>query len=221
MSDNTFDFNLFLKESRDVLVNPKPYFAALSTKGGMTEPIIKAVIYGAISGAITFIWNMLHIGVISNGMFSGSAIGIMAFIWAILGAVIFLFVGSVILLVISSICKGNTDFEACMRVTATTMVIMPVSSFFNFTGHFNVYFGAIVSIAIGIYALWLLYNGLVETLKANPETSKIVIYVLIALMIIFTLTGISASQRANRYFNDLNSQNLTEIRSDSENSRLV
>ena len=49
---------------------------------------------------------------------SAGAIGIMAFIWSVIGAVIGLFIGAVILLVISSICKGSTDFEANMRVTA-------------------------------------------------------------------------------------------------------
>jgi len=65
MGDSTFDFNLFIKESKDVLQNPKTHFAALKTSGGMTEPIIKAVIYGAIAGAISFLWSLLHIGAAS------------------------------------------------------------------------------------------------------------------------------------------------------------
>jgi len=43
----------------------------------------------------------------------------------------------------------------------------------------------VISLAVSIYALWLLYNGLVEALKSNPETTKIVMYVLIALTILF------------------------------------
>jgi hypothetical protein len=201
MSDSTFDLNLFIKESTDVLVNPKAYFSTMKTSGGMTEPLIKAVIYGAVAGAIAFIWSLLKIGAMTG---FGGAIGIMVFIWSIIAAIIGLFIGAVILLVISSICKGSTDFEANLRVTAALMVMMPINAFLGFAGHFNLYFGVIVSIAVSIYALWLLYNGLVEALKTNPETTKIVSYVLIAIIVVFTLVGIGAKRRAAQFMNEYN-----------------
>ena len=201
MSDSTFDLNLFIKESTDVLVNPKAYFTTMKTSGGMTEPLIKAVIYGAVAGAIAFIWSLLKIGAMTG---FGGAIGIMVFIWSIIAAIIGLFIGAVILLVISSICKGSTDFEANLRVTAALMVMMPINAFLGFAGHFNLYFGVIVSIAVSIYALWLLYNGLVEALKTNPETTKIVSYVLIAIIVVFTLVGIGAKRRAAQFMNEYN-----------------
>jgi hypothetical protein len=216
MSDSTFDFNLFIKESKEVLLNPKTYFAALKTSGGMSEPLIKAVVYGALSGAISFLWSLLHIGTTSYGMFGGGAIGVMTFIWSVIGAIIGLFIGSVILLVISSICKGNTDFEANMRVTATLMVMMPISAFFSFAGYFNIYLGVIVSLAIGAYSLWLLYIALIETLKANPETSKIVTYVLIALLVVFTLAGIGVKKRADRFMDEFSNKDLNELLKDTE-----
>jgi len=210
MSDSTFDLNLFIKESTDVLVNPKAYFSTMKTSGGMTEPLIKAVIYGAVAGAIAFIWSLLKIGAMTG---FGSAIGIMVFIWSIIGAIIGLFIGAVILLVISSICKGSTYFEANLRVTAALMVMMPINALLGFAGHFNLYFGVIVSIAVSIYALWLLYNGLVEALKTNPETTKIVSYVLIAIIVIFTLVGIGAKRRATQFMNEFN--NNKEMMKDS------
>ncbi len=65
MSNGTFDFNEFIKESKDVLVNPKSYFSAMKTSGGMSEPLIKAVIYGAIAGVIAFLWSILKIGAVA------------------------------------------------------------------------------------------------------------------------------------------------------------
>jgi len=200
MSDSSFDFNLFIKESKDVLVNPKSYFSTMKTTGGMAEPLIKAVIYGAIAGAITFIWSLLGMGAL------GGAIGIMAFIWSIIAAIIGLFIGAVIVLVISSICKGNTDFEANMRVTAAVMVMMPISSLFGFAGHLNLYLGIIFGLAVYIFALWLLYNGLVEALKTNAETTKIVSYVLIAIIVLIMLLGFKARKYMYQ-FND----NLKEL----------
>jgi len=195
MSDSSFYFNLFIKESKDVLINPKSYFSTMKTTGGMAEPLIKAVIYGAIAGALTFIWSLLGMGAL------GGAIGIMSFIWSIIAAIIGLFIGAVIVLVISSICKGNTDFEANMRVTAAVMVVMPISAFFGFAGHLNLYLGIIIGLAVYIFALWLLYNGLVEALKTNAETTKIVSYVLIAIIVLIMLLGFKARKYMYQ-FND-------------------
>jgi hypothetical protein len=213
MSDGTFDLNLFIKESKDVLLNPKSYFSTMKTSGGMTVPLIKAVIYGAISGAFAFIWSFLKIGVMTGGLFGG-AIGFMVFIWSIIGAIIGLFIGAVILLVISSICKGSTDFEANMRVTAAVMVVMPIRSFFGFAGHLNIYLGVIIGLAVSIYALWLLYNGLVEALKSNPETTKIVSYVLVAIIVIFTLIGFGTARRARQFMNEFNNKDVKEMMKD-------
>jgi len=211
MSDGTFDVNAFIQESKDILVNPKSYFSTMKTSGGMTEPLIKAVLYGAVAGAISFIWSLLKIGAMTG---FGGAIGIMVFIWSIIGAIIGLFIGAVILLVISSICKGSTDFEANLRVTAALMVMMPINALLGFAGHLNLYFGVIVSIAVSLYALWMLYNGLVEALKSNPETTKIVSYILVAIIVLFMLLGIGAKRRANQFMNEFNNKDVKEMMKD-------
>ena len=211
MSDGTFDVNAFIQESKDILVNPKSYFSSMKTSGGMTEPLIKAVLYGAVAGAISFIWSLLKIGAMTG---FGGAIGIMVFIWSIIAAIIGLFIGAVILLVISSICKGSTDFEANLRVTAALMVIMPINALLGFAGHLNLYFGVIVSIVVGLYSLWMLYNALVEALKTNPETTKIVSYVLVAILVLFILLGIGAKRRANQFMNEFNNKDVKEMMKD-------
>ena len=211
MSDGTFDVNAFIQESKDILVNPKAYFSTMKTSGGLTEPLIKAVLYGAVAGAISFIWSLLKIGAMTG---FGGAIGIMVFIWSIIGAIIGLFIGAVILLVISSICKGSTDFEANLRVTAALMVMMPINALLGFAGHLNLYFGVIVSIAVSLYALWMLYNGLVEALKSNPETTKIVSYILVAIIVLFMLLGIGAKRRANQFMNEFNNKDVKEMMKD-------
>jgi hypothetical protein len=201
MSNGTFDFNAFIAESKETLLNPKSYFSTMKTSGGIAEPLIKAVVYGTLSGIIYLIWSFLKIGAIGGGLLGG-AVGFMVFIWAIISAVIGLFIGGVILLIISSICKGNGDFEANLRVTAAVMVVMPISALFSFASFLNPYLGLVVSLAISAYALWLLYNGLVEALKGNAGTAKIVCYVIIAIMALFLLIGISARNKLMNYTND-------------------
>lgn len=210
MSNETFDFNAFIQESKEVLVNPKSYFSTMKTSGGMTEPIIKAVIYGAIAGAIAFLWSILKLGAVTGGLLGGG-IGIMVFFSYIIGSIIGLFIGAVILLIISSICKGSTDFESNVRVTAAVMVVMPISALLAFTGHFSIYLGLVIGLAVQILSLWLLYNALVETLKAKPETTRIVMYVLVALFVIVSLTGLGAKRKAEQMMKEFNSSEFKEM----------
>jgi hypothetical protein len=156
----------------------------------MTESLIKAVIYGAVAGAIAFILSIFKLGAISSGFWAPGT-GIMVFIYFIIGSVVGLFIGAVILMVISSICKGSIDFESNVRVTAAVMVVMPISAFLSFTGHFSIYLGTIISLGVTILSLWLVYNALIETLKSKPETTKTVMYILIAVFVIFSLLGLS------------------------------
>jgi hypothetical protein len=215
MSESTFDFNTFVKESKEVLVNPKSYFSTMKTTGGIVEPLIKAVIYGAVGGFFVLLWSLLHLGASTGGIIGG-AVGIMGFVWYIIAAIIGLFIGAVILLVISSICKGSSDFESNVRVTAAVMVVMPITAFLGFLTGLNFYVGMIVGLAVKIYALWLLYNGLVEALKANQETSKIVMYVLVAITVLFMLVGFGARKKANQFMNEFNNSDVKELLKDLE-----
>jgi len=210
MSNETFDFNAFIQESKEVLVNPKSYFSTMKTSGGMTEPLIKAVIYGAIAGAIAFVWSLLKLGSIGGGLLGGG-IGIMVFIGYIIGSIIGLFIGAVVIMIISSICKGSTDFEANVRVTSALMVVLPISAFLAFTGHFSLYLGVAIGLAVNAFYLWLLYNALIEALKAKPETTKIVMYILIAIIVIFSIVGLGAKRKANQFMNEFKSSEFKEM----------
>jgi hypothetical protein len=195
MSETSFDFNAFIKESKDVLFTPKSYFSTMKTSGGLVEPIIKALIYGAVAGVISFLWSILHL---SFGGLFGGAFGIMIFIWAVIGAVIGLFIGGVVTLVISSICKGNSDFEACLRVTAALMVVLPISALLGFLSGINFTVGSVVSLGVSLFALYLFYIAIVECLKANVGTAKIVMYVCIGLLVISFLVGLGARKKVSK-----------------------
>lgn len=210
MSNGTFDFNVFVQESKELVMNPKSYFSTMKTSGGMTEPLIKVVIYGAVAGAIAFLWSLLNLGTVAGGLLGGS-IGIMVFISYIIGSIIGLFIGAVVLMVISSICKGSTDFEANVRVTAALMVVMPISALLIFAGHFSIYLGTLIGLAVNIFALWLLYNALIETLKAKPETTKIVMYILIAFIVILSLIGLGTRRKANQFMKEFDSSEFKEM----------
>ncbi len=214
MSNSTFNFNSFIKESIDVLVKPKTYFSTMKTTGGIAEPLIKAVLYGVIAGIIALIWGLLKIGG-SIGIFGG-AVGVMMFIWYIIAAIIGLFIGAVIMLIISAICKGSTDFEANVRVTASVMVIMPIGALLGFISGLNSMAGSIVSLLVNLFALYLIFHGLVQALKAKPSSSKVLTIILAALLVLFFIIGLGAKKAANKFLDDFKSQDFQEMIEDRE-----
>lgn len=199
MSNGTFDFNVFIKDSIDSIMNPKGYFSTMRTEGGLGEPIIKALIYGAIAGIIGFIWSLLKIGGMGGyGLFGGS-VGIMIFIGSLIGAIIGVFIGAVIVLIISAICGGKTDFEPNLRVAASLMVLMPISAFFGFAGSVHYILGSVVGLAINLYGIWMLYHAVTQTLAGKEATAKILSYVFVGLLVLFLLIGFATRKAVSRF----------------------
>ncbi len=205
MSNESFNLNKIISDSKDVLLNPKAYFASMKTEGGLGEPVIKALFYGLIAGIFALLWSLLKVGAVAGGVF-GSAVGFMAFLWAIIWALIGLFIGAVIVLVISAICGGKTDFEPTVRVTASLMVLMPISAFFGFASSLSSVLGSVISLAINLYGLWMLYHALVQTLKAKESTTRIIGYVLLAIVAIMFIIGLTAKRAANKYMERLGTE---------------
>jgi hypothetical protein len=218
MSNSTFDFNVFIKETKDVLVSPKAYFASMKTTGGIAEPLIKALLYGLVAGVLKFIWSIVGLGVTTGALFGG-AVGIMLLVWSIIGAVIALFIGAVIILIISAICKGSTDFESNVRVSASVMVVMPVGALLAFITGLNFTAGAIIGLVVNIFALYLIYHALVESLKGNAGTAKIVTYILIALFVLFMLLGFGARKKASNFMNDFKNQDFQELLDEAQKNQ--
>ncbi|HAX93775.1 MAG TPA: hypothetical protein DCY25_07510 [Bacteroidales bacterium] len=210
MSNSTsFDLNACIRESKETVKTPKSYFAALKTSGGLGEPVIKALIYSVVAGVIVFLWGVIGLGG-QAGVF-GAGIGGMALVWTIIGAMAGLFIGALVLLIISAICKGNTDFEACLRVMASVMVVFPISALLGFTSGISLWLGAIIGLCVNLFALYLLYYGLTETLKANPGTTRIVMYVLAVILVLAMIGGLRAQKKLNNYLDDMSKVDRSEL----------
>jgi len=202
MSSESFNFNQFVKDSVNTLTKPRAYFAEMPVTGGLGVPIVKALIYGAIAGIFTFLWSVLKIGGATTGLFGG-AIGIMAFIWVIIGALIGLFIGAVVMLIISAICGGSTVYEANARVTASLMVLMPINALFGFIGGGV---GTVITFIINLYALYLIYHAVTQSLKGKEGPSRIVTIILAVLLVIFLLVGLFTRKAAKNYFDNFESE---------------
>ncbi len=197
-----FNFAQFIDDSKNTLTNPKEYFASMAKEGGFGEPIIKALLYGLVAGLITFIWGIIGLSAAGGfGAMFGGAVGVMAIVGGLVFALIGLFIGGLIMLIISAICGGNTSYEANVRVTAALMVMSPVQALLGFTGGINFYLGAIVGLAVSLYGLWLLYNALTASLQAKEGASKVVTIILAVLIVLMTITSFTA-YRATSSFGD-------------------
>jgi hypothetical protein len=183
MGDTGFDFQKFIHDTKDVLTSPRNYFASMQKTGGFVDPIIRAAIYGFIAGIFGFMWGLLHFSVLWA---YGGGVGITSIIVFPIFAVIGLFIGSVILLIISAICGGSTDFEANVRVAASLMGLYPVQALMVFTSGISIYLGAVVLLLVSLYGLWLCFNALVQALSAKESTAKIIMII----FAIFPILGI-------------------------------
>lgn len=197
MAEANFDIQKLIAESKETLLNPKQYFSTMAKEGGLVEPIIKAVIYGAIAGVFSFLW--LLIGLHGYGMGFGSGGAVMALILTPIFAIVGLFIGAVILLVLSAICGGNTNFEANIRVTAACMVLYPIQSLLGFLTGVNIWLGLLVGLVVGAYGLWLLFIALVNALAGKEATAKIVCIVLAVIMALMLYSSYSAYRNMSRF----------------------
>jgi hypothetical protein len=199
MSNEKIDLNRIIRESGDTLLNPKSYFSSIPLTGGLAEPVIKVVIYGVIAGIFAFLWSLMGISAMGGTGFLGGAISIMALVWAIVFSIVGLFAGSVIMLVISAICGGSTDFEANLRVTASLAILYPIRSIFSFFYGINLTLGSLVWVVIALYAIYLMYLAIKHALKGKESTARIVALVLVVLVVIGFFTGRRASKMVRDY----------------------
>jgi hypothetical protein len=206
MANESIDLNKILKDTRETLLNPKEYFESMPLSGGLAEPLIKAVIYGTVAGLFALLWSVLGWSALGGG-FLGGAVGIMALIWSVVGAVIGVLIGGAILLAISAICGGNQDFEANLRVAASLMAIYPVSALLAVLYGLNYTLGGVIGLAVNLYGLYLLYQAVISALKGKESSAKIVLIVL-ALIV---LLGFFGGRRATKSIRDYSDTYMEEM----------
>jgi len=211
MAEAAFDFKKFIDETKATLLTPADYFSVMPKTGGFAEPIIKALIYGTIGAVINLIWLTLGLGAL-GGMFGGmlgGGIGLTGLVISIISSIAMIFIGGAIILVISAICSGSTDYEANVRVTASLMALSPITAIFGFLTWVNPYLGGIVTLILSLYWLWMLYNALVKALGGNEGPAKIVSIILAAIPVLMLISGLLCAKAASSFL-EKNNDTLPE-----------
>jgi len=192
MAEKVFDFETFLNESKETLLKPAEYFAKMPKEGGLGEPIIKGLVYAVVSALITFI-----LGVIlpasafgTMGGVVGGTISFFGIILYVVYSIIGLFIGGAIVLVLSAICGGNTNYETNLRVAASLMVLSPVYALVGLLSWISLWLGGIAGLAVFLYGFWMLYQALIKSLGGKEGTAKIITIILAVIPTLVILSGL-------------------------------
>lgn len=198
MNKESFGISKLFKDSLKTLFQPKAYFTGMETSGGVGEPVIKALIYGIIAGIFILIWSFLDVIGITTGAFSGN-VGVVGFFTTIIGAVIGVFIAGLIIMILSYICSGNRNYEANLRAAASIMVILPVSAILGFFGGISYELGAIITLLVHLYGVYMLFNALTFTLKGSKNPAKAISVIVGVILIIFTIISLSSEDKVKDY----------------------
>jgi hypothetical protein len=209
MANEGFNLNRLYSDSKKALFQPKDYFSSLPVEGGIGEPIIKALVYGVVAGFFVLLWSLFNVTGYTGGMFGGM-VGIGGFFWSIIAAVIGVFIGGLIILIVSAICGGNTDFEPNVRVAAAIMVLFPINAFLGFFDGISHTLGSIITLLVNLYGVYMLYLAVTGVLRAKEQTTRIVSYVLAGLMVLFLIIGLATRSAVERA-TGLNEKRIQEM----------
>lgn len=198
MSNEKMSLGKLFKDSVKTLFQPRAYFTEMKISGGVGEPILKALIYGIIAGIFILIWSFLDVIGAQSGAFSGN-VGVVGFFTTIIGAVIGVFIAGLIVMILSYICSGNKNYVSNMRVAASIMVILPVSAILGFLGGISYELGAVITLLVHLYGVYMLYYALTLTLKGSRNPAKIISFIVGALLIVFAVIGLFFQDEVEDY----------------------
>ncbi len=176
----SFDFAIVIADTKNALLNPAGYFRTMRSEGGLAEPVLKALLYGVVSVLLTWLWYML--GIFPPGP-QDNALSTTMLLLLPAGYVVGLFIGAVLLMIVSALSGGITRFETCLRATAAIMAIQPISAALGVL-YVSTFLGLLASLAISLYGLKLLWNAMLATLHCSRRGTQITCIVLAAFSIL-------------------------------------
>ncbi len=196
MTPNPVNVQQFVDDAKATIQDPKAFYSSMPLTGGFNEPVMRAVLFGLITGGLGFLLAFVSFG--GGGFGSRIFTAITLLIAYPICAVIGVFVGGVVIMVFSAIAGGSSDYEGATRVAASTVFLIPIQAVASFLTSINAYLGSAVSVAISLFAIYLLFNALLYALKANEKPSKIICGVFALLAVIGVFSTAVAMSNANR-----------------------
>lgn len=178
----------YFKEAIETLTKPKEYFAKMPKDGGYGEPVVKALVYGVIISILSYINTTFFTPDFPfAGELTHKLLSLSILIGTLLGILLAVFAGGIITMAISAICKGNTRYEAGIRVVASLIVVQIAGGLFGFLSAISFTLNFLVSLIIALYGVYLFYIAITHSLSANRKRAKTVAGILAILIIVINL----------------------------------
>lgn len=188
-----FDINQVINTVKAVITTPVNYFQTMPKTGGLTEPLIFALVMGAVAGLISAILSFMSAPV---GMM---AYGIGAIIFVPIAALIGAFIGAAILFVIWKLMGSEENYETAFRCMAAIMAIYPITALVALIP----YVGAIVSVA---WSTYLVIEASVGVHGRERKTAQLVFGIIGALMLLMNLSGERAARNMASHMEEMGAQ---------------
>jgi hypothetical protein len=154
------------QDSLQLLVNPAYFFSTLSADHSIGKSLVKVIYYGLIS-------SLLLVFLFVNGKSINDGSAMISLLMAlglglivILNNILVLFVGGLIVSMISAIGKNKSDFRLGVQVVAAIEVLLIPLVFIVMTA-IDETLKYYINVVLNMYALYLLYNALIYTFKSR------------------------------------------------------
>jgi hypothetical protein len=165
----------WLGKLSDIFFRPKYFFSRIVADGKMEDAILKAFLWGFVGGVLVLIMNLCR----------GDAFTVFSLFKAIIIypviAILLLFVGAGLMMLISEVTGGERDWEIAVKGIASIFFVYPLALILN-TLAFNCMSIWLISILIDIYILFLIYNIAVYCLRGKKVSVLFVIMVAAVLL---------------------------------------
>ena len=160
----------WLSKLGDIFFRPKYFFTRIVADGNMEDAILKAFLWGLLGGLIVLIM----------GLCRGEAVNIFSIFKAIVMypvlAVILLFICAGLMMLVSEVTSGDRDWEITVKGVASIFFVYPLALILNALA-FNCTSMWMISIAVDLYMLFLLYNIAVYCLHGKKISVLFVLMV--------------------------------------------
>jgi hypothetical protein len=161
--------NLILRLT-DIFFRPKYFFSRIVADGKMEDAILKAFLWGFVGGVLVLVINLCR----------GDVFTIISLFKAIivypLLAILLLFIGAGLMMLVSEITGGERDWEIAVKGIASIFFVYPLALIVN-TLTFDCTSMWLTSILIDIYMLFLIYNIAVYCMHGKRVSVLFVIMV--------------------------------------------
>ena len=188
------DVNAIKDDFVAVLTKPLEFWPAQRGRVGFQQPLVFAAAMGLLTGAITAVLAITHLGLAMGGFGFGAAIGAVI-LYPILYPLVGSFVGGAIVHVLAMVAGGKPVYETSVRIASYSMAVAPIAAILGVV--------PLLGIVANIYGLYLVALGIVALFGTQRQRTLIVMGVLAVIVVLLGVSSWMAARSASRFVEEM------------------